>query len=588
MSEAVEGAAGFTPERQTGEQLSPGASAPWHETVDFLVVGSGGGGMAAAITAADCGARTLVVEKAASYGGSTALSGGVLWVPGNHLMKRAGCDDSPAQAMRYLDDVVPAEVDRQRLRAYVRAAPEMLRFLEEAADIRFEAATAYMDYYPERAGGKSGGRSLDPRPFSRRRLGALYRNQRRPPVDGAGLGFSVTAREAHLLLDLSWRSYLYIAKRLLQYWADIPSRLRGLPDNRLTLGQALVARLRHALHRRHVPLWLNSPLRELVVESGRVVGAVIDRGGELRRVRAERGVLLAAGGFEHNPEMRQRYHGYPCEQWSAASTDNTGDAIRIAQTVGADTEFMDCAWWTPTLKMPDGEVLALINGKSYPGSIFVNRAGRRFVNEAAPYEDVVKAQYASHGRGEEAIPAFMIFDARFRHHYAVATIAPAKAVPDRRLPASLRESDFLKKADSLEDLAAQLGIDRDGLLATVARVSAMADAGRDEDFGRGDSLHDRYYCDPNHQPNPAFGAVRQPPFYAIEVYPGDLGTKGGLRCDAHGRVLDGNGLVLPGLYATGNCSGAVMGDSYPGAGSTIGPAMTFGYLAARHACGGLQ
>lgn len=558
----------------------------WDQSVDFLIIGSGGGGMTAAVAAADRGARVLMVEKAPVYGGTTALSGGVIWVPDNHLMKNSGFYDSYEYALRYLEQVVPPEVDRERLGAFVRHAPRMLRYLEEKADVRFEAATQYMDYYPELDGGKSGGRSLDPVPFSRRKLGGLYRDQRVPPFTPMRLGFSVTAAEAHRMLDFDWKSWLLIARRVLLYWLDVPSRLRGLPDNRLTLGQALVGRLRHAVARRNVPLWLNCAARELVVEKGQIAGAIVERDGQPLRIRARRGVLLAAGGFEHNPEMRREYHRHPCDEWSAASRDNTGDGIRMGQAVGADTEFMHCAWWSPTLRMPDGQALALINGKSFPGSIFVNSDGRRFVNEAAPYEDVVKAQFDSHHNGTSAIPCYMIFDGRFRHHYAVGTIAPAKALPDRMLPEELKRAQFLKKADSLDELAVMLDIDAGGLRETVERVNDMARDGVDRDYRRGESLHDRYYCDPKHLPNPTFGPIQEPPFYAVEIYPGDLGTKGGLRCDAFGRVLDRGGNPLPGLYATGNCSAAVMGDSYPGAGSTIAPSMTFGYLAALHACGG--
>lgn len=553
----------------------------WDESVDLLVIGSGAAGMAGAITAAEAGAQVKILEKAEVYGGTSALSGGVVWIPDNHLMKAAGLADSESDALQYLQQVVGDGVPEARLRAYVRQAPEMLRFFEERGDIRFESATSYMDYYPELPGGKAGGRSLDPLPIDRGRVGSDYWQQRKPAFTGVGLGFTVTAREAHTLLDFNWKSWLLIARRLLVYYLDIPSRLRGYQDRRLTLGQALVGRLRRALAKRRVPLELDTRLCRLWLEGGRVVGAEVEHGGQRRYIEARRGVLLATGGFAANGAMRQQYHGFPCEQWTAASPDSTGDVITLARDIGADTAFMDCAWWSPTMKTPEGRFQALINGKSLPGSIFVNRAGRRFANEAGPYEDVVKAQYQRHRDGEDSIPCYMIFDGRFRRHYAVGMIPPAKAVPDHRLAPGFQT--ILKKADSLPALAEQLGIDSNGLLATVERVNALAERGVDEDFGRGESLHDRYYCDPQHSPNPTFGALREPPFYAIEIYPGDLDTKGGLRCDELARVLDVDGQPIAGLYAAGNCSAAVMGNSYPGAGATLGPAMTFAYIAAKHA-----
>lgn len=557
--------------------------AEWDHSTDFLVVGSGGGGMTGAISAANAGADVLVVEKTAQYGGTTSMSGGVIWVPNNHLMKAAGIDDSAAEAWEYLHRVTGGEVREDRLRAYIEQAPQMLLELERSGDVQFAAAVTYMDYYPEFPGGKPGGRSLEPAPFSARKLGGRE-PQQRASHQGKIMKISMTAAEGRKLVNFTWRSWLVLARLMLRYYLDIPSRLRGLPDNRMTFGRSLGAQLRAALLRRDIPLWLETSLVELVLEQGRVVGAVVQRGEQQLRIRARRGVLLAAGGFDHNEALRREHHPQGWQPgWAAGNPGNTGDAITAGTRVGAALEFMHCVWWTPTYLMPDGHAEALIAGKSMPGSIFVNALGERFANEAAPYEDLVKAQFAAHTEQAPAVPCYMVVDASYRHKYPIGPIGPGKAMPDELIPGELKRAGFLRRADTLEELASQLGIDAAGLTRTVARFNQFARNGKDLDFGRGDSLHDRYYSDPAVQPNPSLAPLQKAPFYAIEIQAGDLGTKGGLKTDANGAVLDQQDTIIPGLYAAGNCSGAVMGNSYPGAGSTIGPAMTFAWLAARHA-----
>jgi 3-oxosteroid 1-dehydrogenase len=555
----------------------------WDHETDFLVIGSGGGGMTGAVVAHDCGAKTLVIEKSAVYGGTTALSGGVIWVPNNHHMPDVNIPDSSEEAYTYLKEVTGGEVDETRLKAYIERAPEMLQYMEDHGSTVFEAAPEYMDYYPELEGGKPGSRSIDPQPFSRRKLGDEGGTQRQPKQGGV-FNISITAKEAHYLLDFTWKTYLWLAKRIFLYWIDIRTRLKTKQDNRMTLGRGLVGMLRYAMKRRNIDLWLNTPFRHYVVEEGRVVGVLAEKDGREIRIKANKGVLLAAGGFAGNTEMRQEHQQGPISnEWTAANQDNTGDGIRAGQAIGAATEFMHCAWWTPSYKIPNGDAEALIIGKSMPGSMFVNKAGRRFVNEAAPYEDVVKGQYASQATGVDSVPAFMVFDGRFRASYPCGPIGPSTAQPDSMIPK--RYQGFLKKADTLEELAAILGIDAKGLVDEVDKNNRFAESGIDEDFGRGSSLHDRYYSDPKIKPNPNIAPIVQAPFYAFEIYPGDLDTKGGLKANEHGQVLQESGEPIAGLYATGNSSGAAMGNSYPGAGSTIGPAMAFGYMAACHANG---
>lgn len=560
----------------------------WDQSVDFLVVGSGGGGMTAALMAHDLGLEPLIVEKDTLFGGTTAMSGGVIWVPDNHLMKAAGIDDSREDALTYLRKVVGPEVAADRLEAYVDHAPKMLSYLEKHSRVRFNAATQYADYYAELPGGKPGGRSLDPVPVSLRTIGDEQDFLRTPTGERVLKRFMISAIEAHHIMSSSVGRALIILKRLFLYYLDVPYRLAGKRDARMTLGQALITGLRASLLDRKVPLWRETGLEELITENGRVTGAVVCREGKRLRIEARKGVLLAAGGFARNTAMRQQYQQAPIGgDWTNANPCDQGDGIRAGQTAGAALEFMHCAWWTPTFLLPDGSPEALIVGKSLPGCIFVNKAGRRFVNEAAPYEDVVKGQYAANDQQAPSIPCFMVFDARYRREYTLGNgrILPGKMMPDERVPPVYFESGFLQKGETLRHLAGKIGVDPDGLEAEIARFNRFAVSGIDEDFHRGETLQDRYYSDSKVKPNPNLAPLLEPPFYATTIYPGDLGTKGGLKCDAHARVLDTSGAVIPGLYATGNCSGAVMGNSYPGAGSTIGPAMVFGYIAARDAAG---
>lgn len=557
----------------------------WDHEVDYLVVGSGAAGMGSAIAARDAGLDTLVIEQADQYGGTTAWSGGVAWIPNNHQIHTTGISDSEADAWAYLSRVTGGEVDEQRLRAYIRRAREAIEYFETHSEVKFRSLQFYVDYYPEFEGGKPGGRSMDPVPFDLKRLGSEFKYMREP-IEPRVLGLMFTAGEAHHMIESALKRSLIVMREMAIFCLDIPSRLRGLPARRLTLGQALVGRLRYSLMQRNVPLWLNTRLEELVVEDGCIAGALVSRDGRQQLIRARKGVMLGSGGFGRNETMRQQHHPKPCgADWTVEVPGNVGAGIEAGKAVGAQLEFMHCAWWTPTFLMPDGVSRALVIGKSMPGCIFVNKAGRRFTNEAAPYEDVVKGQFAAEATGVQAVPCWMVFDARYRRNYSAGPLYPATVQPDDRIPDDLKQSGWLKKADTLEGLANACGIDPAGFIDEIRKVNGFAQSGRDLDFGRGDSLHDRYYSDPKVKPNPNLGVIAEAPFYAFEVYPGDLGTKGGLKANHFGQVIGQDGAPIPGLYAAGNCSATVMGNSYPGAGSTIGPALTFGYLAARHAAG---
>ena len=541
---------------------------------DFLVIGSGSGAMTAALAAHEAGARVLVVEKSDRYGGSSAMSGGTVWIPNNHLMN--GISDSRDEALTYLRHLTKGEVDDAFLETYVDTSGEMLRWLETETQVHFEALAEQCDYYPEAPGGKPGARSIEAKPFDGTKLGAAFAELRDPHPQELVLGrYSITGSEARDLVRGSW---WIVAKRMLAYRFDRDARKLGRRDARLTLGNALMARLRRSLLDRDIEVRLGAEASELVVEDGRVVGAVV--AGET--VRATKGVLLAAGGFARNKAMRAELQAAPVDaDWSAANPHNMGGGITMGQAVGGAVSQMGDAWWTPVTLLPGKDYAwILVVEKNLPGGIIVNRHGRRFTNESAPYLEVVNGFYGDPDGPET--PTWLVFDGRYRKNYPLGPLPPAKVRPDHKLSKKYREQ-FVRKADSVGALAELIGVDPAGLAATIERFNGFARAGKDEDFGRGDSLYDRYYSDPKVRPNPSLAPLETAPYYAIPVYPGDLGTKGGLVTDTDARVLTEAGEAIPGLYATGNCMASMMGPTYPGAGGTLGPSMTFGYIAARHA-----
>lgn len=555
----------------------------WDHDCDVLVVGSGAGAMTAALRAHDLGLSVLLVEKSDRYGGTSAISGGGIWIPNNHHIAALGGKDSPREAIRYIKTVTRGEVDDARIEAYVANARKMVEYLDQQTRAHFEAQPANADYYPEVDGGMTGYRSMDPLPFDARALGDDFELLRAPSGNTLMLGrMSMTMKEARVMICRAPGWLRATLKVMWRYWSDIPGRRITRRDRYLTLGNALVAALRCSLRDRQVPLWLNSPLQELIEEDGKVVGASIQRDGRALRIRARRGVILGAGGFERNQAMRSQYHPQPSQaEWSATPPNNTGDAIRAGQALGAATALMDHSWWAPTVQVEGEEKpRALFVERALPGCIMVDSAGSRFVNEAAPYTDIVYAMYANHSAEKSSIPCWLVFDADYRHKYPCGPLLPGYAQPDRQIPEAVRRG--IHKANTLADLARSIGVDARGLAATVERFNAMALAGQDSDFGKGDSVFDRYYGDPGVSPNPCLGPLKRAPFYAVRVDAGDIGTKGGLLTDEHARVLDPQGQPIEGLYAIGNTAASMMGATYPGAGSTIGPAMTFGYLAANH------
>jgi 3-oxosteroid 1-dehydrogenase len=343
----------------------------------------------------------------------------------------------------------------------------------------------------------------------------------------------------------------------------------------LSLGQALAAGLRAGLLAADVPVWLDTPLADLVIADGAVTGVRATRNGEQVLIRARRGVVIATGGFERNAAMRQRHQRPPVStDWTTGAAGNTGDGIVAGQQAGAATALMDDAWWGPSIPLPGGPYFCLAE-RSLPGCVLVNGAGQRFVNECAPYVDAVHAMYEGHTPDNPHIPAWLVFDQRYRDRYVFAGLPPRRPLPRR-----WQAAGAVLRAPDLAGLATAIGVDPAALAKTIERFNDFARAGRDEEFRRGDSAYDRYYGDPRCRPNPNLAPLERPPFYAAKIVPGDLGTKGGLRTDGRARVLRPDGTPLQRLYAAGNASASVMGHSYAGAGATIGPAMTFGYIAA--------
>lgn len=555
-----------------------------HE-VDVLVAGSGAGGFVTALAAQADGLNTLIVEKSPVYGGSTAYSGGGSWIPNHPVLVAQGEQDDPEKVLRYLINIAGDKVSHERLRCYVDQAPKMAAFIMTQSrwlKDGFVWYRGYSDYHPDK-GGNPRGRGVWPKPIDKRKLGQDEANMRfRAITRGSDLprGAWMTSQDYHAMIRMRWGvDRPVVAKTMLRLAARI-ARFRLTGERMATSGAALVVRLRLAQQENGIPMWLSSPLTQLITdEHGQVVGAEVERDGSLVRIRARRGVMLATGGFDHNAQMRTAYQPEVEPGWSSGSEDNTGDGIVAGQSVGGAVDLMDDAWWMPGFLLPPGGIMpvgGILAERQYPGQFIVNSAGKRFVSEPAPYTDFGRAQIDGHKTGISHIPAFMIFDSRYLERNIIMGRRPGRA-----LGQPFFDAEVAFKADTIAELAVQIGVPPEQLIETHERFNSFARKGVDDDFHRGESAYENYYADPS-CPNPNLAPVESPPFYAIKIVPGDLGTKGGLVTNEHAQVLRTDGSVIPGLYATGNSSSAVMGNDYAGPGATIGPAMTFGYVGARH------
>jgi 3-oxosteroid 1-dehydrogenase len=538
---------------------------------DVVVIGSGAAGMTAALTAARQGLQVVVLEKAAVFGGSTARSGAGIWIRNNSVLQQAGVQDSPVLAATYLDAVVGQEVSAARKAAYLRQGPTMLDFVQANAPLRFRFMAGYSDYHPDLPGGLAGGASVEPELFNGKLLGSELANLN-PAYLSMPPGVCVYGGEYKWLnlATVSAKGAGVAAGAVARYTG---AKLRG--EAPLTMGQALAAGLRAGLMKAQVPVWLNTPLLDLQTDGrGRVTGVWALVQGARQLITARRGVLIASGGFEHNLAMRLRHQQQPITtEWTVGAASNTGDGIEAGRRIGAALGLMDDAWWGPIIPLPEGPYFLLAE-RSSPGALMVDENGQRFVNEASPYTDFVHTMYQRAAQGRP-LTTWMVIDQRHRNRYLFKTSLPGLALPQAWFDAGVAV-----KARTLEELAGRINVPPANLRQTVTRFNGFAESGVDADFGRGNNAYDRYYTDPAVRPNPSLAPLDRAPFYAFQIKPGDLGTKGGLMTDERARVLDESGRVIAGLYAAGNASASVMGHSYAGAGSTIGPAMTFGYVAA--------
>lgn len=550
--------------------------------VDLLVLGSGAGGLSAALTGALLGLDVVVVEKAPLVGGTTALSAGSLWVPNTRHCPPGS--DSFEQALLYLRHAVGNGLDEARARAFLVHGPAMVALLEQDDAIAFRAYPHHPDYLATLPGATLAGRVLEPLPFDGAVLGAEFARLRPPLPEFTLLGGMMVDRGdiAHLLkATRSMTSLRHSAGLFARYLRD---RLRFARGTRLVMGNALAGRLFYALRRRGVEVLTGTTCRALIVEDGGVVGAELASAAGAATIRARRGLVLATGGFSRHPELRRRLLPDPPPEHSPLVETVTGDGLMLAEAAGGRLaeERGSAAFWAPVSirRRRDGTTAVfphVVLDRGKPGLIAVDGRGERFVNEATTYHRFVEAMYAA-----RVDRCYFVCDDTFIARYGLGMIRP------RRLNLRGAVADgYVTRADSLAALAAALGVPADTLAATVSRANEFAARGVDGDFGKGSDAYQRNLGDPAHRPNPCLGPVSTPPFYALRIHPGDLGASRGLAADAHARVLGRDGTPVEGLYVCGNDMDSIMAGAYPGPGVTIGPAMVFGFIAARHAAGRL-
>ncbi|MDH6111745.1 3-oxosteroid 1-dehydrogenase [Kitasatospora sp. MAP12-15] len=525
-----------------------------HEETDSVVIGSGGAGLLAACRAADAGQRVTVLERTGVLGGTTAVSGGMVWVPNSAVMREHGMPDSAEDALCYLERVTEGRTERWRLEQYVEVAAETVDYLHAETPVRLFPIDR-PDYHSAWPGARDVGRTLDNVPFpTADRPGLLERIRHGSHFD------AVTYDERHRWSLPGLYDHELVARR----------RAEGV----LTVGAALVAALVAACDERGVVFATGVRAGGLLIEDGRVVGVRAESAEGPVAYRARAGVVLASGGYEWDERLKQSHLGLAGTR-PVSPPWNQGDGLRMAMGAGAALDGMSQAWWVPAVSVPgeeyDGAPLFrhLVAERCLPGSIMVNRHGRRFVNEAVNYNDITKAflDFDPTRHERPNLPGWLVFDEAFRRSYPIAGAQPGGAAPS-----------WYASADTPTELARLIDVDEEGLAATLATFNRDAEQGVDTAFGRGGTSHDRYYGDPRREPNPCLGPLTRAPFHAIRVEPGMLGTKGGVVTDARGRVLRHDDTPIPGLYACGNVAATVMGPGYPGSGGTLGPALVGGYL----------
>ncbi|NIH80785.1 3-ketosteroid-delta-1-dehydrogenase [Amycolatopsis viridis] len=545
-------------------------------TVDLLVIGSGTG-LAAALAAHELGLSTLVVEKTAYVGGSTARSGGAFWIPGNSLLPEKGSQAVP-DAGKYLQAVVGESAPAERSRAYLEHGAAAVDMLARTTPMRFFWAEGYSDYHPEQPGGRPAGRTCECRPFD----AAVLRDERprlRPGVMAAPVPMPVTGADYKWMNLVARKPGKAIPRIIQRLVLGVGGKLIG--RDYVAGGQALAAGLYAGVLRAGIPVWTETSLVRLTGSGGRVSGAVLRQAGTEVTVTARRGVVLAAGGFDHDMAARHELQSPRLGEHASLGADgNTGDGIRAAQEVGAGLALMDQAWWFPAFApLPGSAPAIMLAERSLPGSFIVDQTGKRFINESIDYMSFGQAVLARERAGTPVEQMWMVFDQRYRNNYILA----GGVFPRQPIPEAWYRAGVAHRSDDLDVLARAMGVPAAAFRDTFERFNAHAGSGHDPDFRRGDSAYDRYYGDPTVAPNPNLAPLRKAPYYAVKMVLSDLGTCGGVVADEHARVRREDGTVIEGLYAIGNTAANAFGTSYPGAGATIGQGIVYGYIAACHA-----
>ncbi|MEK6346226.1 MAG: FAD-dependent oxidoreductase [Burkholderia sp.] len=549
---------------------------------DVVVIGSGAGGLGTALVCRQAGLSVLVLEKTELYGGSTAVSGGAVWIPDNGHMAGVGHTDSLDAARRYLRQTVGPALREDMMEAFLANGPEMVRFMERHTEVKFVARAVSPDYQPELDGAMPGGRTIDPAPFDGRTLGPLFESLRGPLASFLALGGMMVNKkdiDALLAMHRSGAALAHAAPLLARYALD---RLRWSRGTRLVLGNALAARLLKSAHDAGIVLRNRAKVTRIDTEAGRACGVTVELDGTARRIRARRAVVLATGGIAQNKALRAQLVPHAELHRSMSPASNAGDGAALAAPLGGHLASGNAgaAFWTPVSVFRDergreAQFPHLVTDRQKPGIMAVNAAGRRFANEASSYHDFTHAMHRAHA-SSPCVPAWLVCDANFLRRYGLGRVRPRSLEVGRYL-----RSGYLKRGATLDALAREIGVPAAALAESARKMNEAAASGVDAEFGRGHSAYDRYLGDPAHQPNPCLGPIDTGPFYAVQIVPGDIGSATGLATDPHARVLDGAGQPIPGLYAVGNDMNSVMGGTYPAAGITLGPALTFGYIAAR-------
>ncbi len=553
--------------------------------VDILVVGTGASGMSAAVTAAAQGLNALVVKKEPKFGGTTARSGGWLWIPGTHLATEQGIHEPAGAAKAYLKHETTTHFDEKRVDAFIENGPKAIEFFTKKTCVQFNMPATFPDYHAEAVGGQPGGRSMLTRPFDGRELGERVKHLGMPlpelTVFGMMRGSGPEIRH-FMRVFKSFKSFLFVTKRLSRHFLDVLRHGRGMS---LINGNALAGRLAKAAMDLDIPVWLSSPVKSLVTEYDGVSGALVEHEGNTVKVMAKYGVVLACGGFPHDVERRKQLFPHAPtgkEHYSPSPTANTGDGLRMAEAVGAfvDPTIPHAAAWVPAsvTTRRDGTkgVMPHFIDRAKPGVIAVTAKGKRFANEGNSYHDFVQAMVKA-CKGEPEVTAWLLCDHKALRSYGLGCVAPWPTPIGRHL-----RSGYLKRGKTIADLATQIGVDPVTLEATISAFNGPARSGQDPLFSKGSFAYNRYQGDASLSPNPCVAPLERGPFYAIKRVIGDIGTFAGLKTNESTQVLNAAGKPIKGLYAVGNDAASVMGGNYPGAGITLGPALTFGYVAGMH------